>query len=296
MVASPEEPLTYRKTFDPPLLAAAPVGPFPSDSDVYVFDDDRVVLAVNVALSTGRPLLVFGPPGSGKSALGPNIARVLGWPWRLEVVNARTEPEDLLWHFDALRRLNDAQGSRLDLTVNAYYTPGLLWNAFVASKQWPQPPGFVAIIDEIDKADPDVPSALLKPLGSLSFDTPWAETVSATAARPPLIVITTNDERQLSGPFLRRCVTISLENPDRDHLLMVARCHLGDRFDVITTEKVVEFMERFRDHQAGPTYAPSTAEFLDTLKACVALGLTPTSPEWDLLTEVTLRKRRDVTS
>ncbi|GIH02442.1 ATP-binding protein [Rhizocola hellebori] len=276
--------MTYRKVFDPASEPARPtLGAFPGDDLVYVFDNERMVLAVNVALQTGRPLLVFGPPGSGKSTLGPNIARILGWNSRTEVITARTEPEDLLWRFDALRRLNDAQAGALKPEMDAYFSRGVLWEAFA------DPQGFVAIIDEIDKADPDVPNGLLKPLGTLSFETPWGQTVSASTGRSPLVVITTNDERQLSGPFLRRCITIRVGHPTTKHLLKVAECHLGEHYDRSLALRVAAELE-----QAGrdAPQRPSTAEFLDTLVACIKLEINADAAEWELLRDVALLKRR----
>jgi MoxR-like ATPase len=288
--------MSYRKTFDPPEIhRSASSNSAPAESNVYVFDDKQVILAVNVAMATGRPLLVFGPPGCGKSSLGPNIAGVLGWRWQLEAVSARTEPEDLLWRFDAIHRLNDAQGSVLQEDPMTYYKPGLLWNAFEASRSWPDPAGFVAVIDEIDKADPDVPSSLLTALGALMFDKPWGDDpVFADRDHPPLIVITTNDERQLSAPFLRRCVTVTLAEPTMNHLHDVAKCHFGDSVDGGLVETVARMTLELNADLPGTAYGPSTAEFLDTLKACVALDVSVDSDVFVMLCEVTMRKRRNV--
>lgn len=179
-----------------------------------MFDDDEVVLAVNVALKTGRPLLLFGPPGSGKSTLAPNVARILGWEYYAHVVTARTEPEDLLWRFDALKRLNDAQAKQLVDDMGHYYTKGPLWRAFAA----PGGKRSVVLIDEIDKADPDLPNSLLGPLGSLSFPVPWddEQSVSVPPERAPFVVITTNDERELPGRSCAAASSSSCAHPPRN--------------------------------------------------------------------------------
>ncbi|WP_375803539.1 AAA family ATPase [Streptomyces sp. A012304] len=291
---------------------------YAADHEVYVFDDEEVVLAVNVALKTGRPLLLFGPPGSGKSSLAPNVARILGWDFHPHVVTARTEPEDLLWRFDALRRLNDAQARKLHPDIRRYYTKGPLWRAFAG------PERSVVLIDEIDKADPDLPNSLLGPLGSLSFALPWCEddhtalddadgnngsdeageageagvmekSVSVPPERAPLVVITTNDERELPKPFLRRCIVVELEAPTRKHLLKVAAAHLGDRYDAVLAGQVADHIIGVRGMVRDAAAGPSTAEYLDALKASQQLGVTPGTPEWKALETVTLRKRREGT-
>ncbi|GLF97921.1 AAA family ATPase [Streptomyces yaizuensis] len=263
---------------------------YATDDEVYVFDDENVVLAVNVALKTGRPLLLFGPPGSGKSSLAPNVARVLGWEHHAHVVTARTEPEDLLWRFDALRRLNDAQAQRLDENIERYYTKGPLWRAFAAATGRRS----VVLIDEIDKADPDLPNSLLGPLGSLSFPVPWDERkhVSARPDLAPFVVITTNDERELPRPFLRRCVVFELAPPTRAHLLRVARTHLRGEYDDDLAGRVADHILAVREQMTDPATGPSTAEFLDALKACLQLGVVPGSAAWRQLEAITLRKRR----
>ncbi|CCA59416.1 MULTISPECIES: AAA family ATPase [Streptomyces] len=264
---------------------------YAADDEVYVFDDERVVLAVNVALKTGRPLLLFGPPGSGKSSLAPNVARVLGWNYHAHVVTARTEPEDLLWRFDALKRLNDAQAHMLDDDIGAYYAQGPLWRAFAPENGRRS----VVLLDEIDKADPDLPNSLLGPLGSLSFPMPWddRESVSAAPGQEPFVVITSNDERELPRPFLRRCVVFEFGPPSRSHLLRVAASHLGEDYDEQLTGQVADYILSLRDVVTDPAAGPSTAEFLDALKACHQLGVTPGTEEWDMLRTITLHKRRE---
>ena len=160
---------------------------------IYVYDED-LILAVNVALATRRPLLVRGPSGAGKSSLARNAADVLGWRYYEYVVTSRTEARDMLWQVDLLRRLHDAQAARAGGTpfsedYTPYVKPGVLWWAFEPETAvWrgapPDTPGIkkvddpwsgapasraVVLVDEIDKADPDVPNNLLVPLGSLRF-------------------------------------------------------------------------------------------------------------------------------
>jgi MoxR-like ATPase len=292
--------LQYAKEFDPLVdvptpgggsaAGQAPGSGYASDDEVYVFDDDRLVLAVNVALKTGRPLLLFGPPGSGKSSLAPNVARILCWEYHAHVVTARTEPEDLLWRFDAMKRLNDAQAQRLSDEMADYYTPGPLWRAFDAGASGRR---CVVLIDEIDKADPDLPNSLLGPLGSLSFPKPWDDRGQVTVAQEqaPLVVITTNDERELPRPFLRRCIVFDLIPPARDHLLRVAERHLGAHYDEELAGSIADLLLAIRRDRENDPAGPSTAEYLDALKASHQLGVVPGTPEWGVLEAVTLLKR-----
>ncbi|MGW4298509.1 AAA family ATPase [Streptomyces sp. NPDC004646] len=296
--------LRYAKEFDPAPYEGGEVADsrcggtagdsaprYATDDEVYVFDDERVVLAVNVALKTGRPLLLFGPPGSGKSSLAPNVARVLGWNYHAHVVTARTEPEDLLWRFDALKRLNDAQAKQLDESIENYYVKGPLWRAFAPEHDVRS----VVLLDEIDKADPDLPNSLLGPLGSLSFPVPWDDrkAVSAKPGLEPLVVITSNNERELPRPFLRRCVVFEFGPPSRHHLLKVAASHLGEDYDEDLTGQVADYILSVREVMADAAAAPSTAEFLDALKACRQLEVTPGTEEWEMLRTITLHKRRE---
>jgi MoxR-like ATPase len=296
-----------------PRSEAAADGEFPHVGDVYVFDDERIVLAVNVALATRRPLLVFGPPGSGKSTLAPNVARHLGRVCHTEVITARTEPEDLLWRFDALKRLNDAQIREVAPTIGAYCTQGVLWKAFDPyrssqsamagetvdpDRRLPQygrgtgpAPRSVVLIDEIDKADPDLPNSLLVPLDALRFTGPDGEEVRARPGDEPLVIITSNNERELPAPFVRRCILLALEAPDKPHLLTVARSHLGTSYDERTAELVADHLLKIAN-ESELAAGPSTAEFLDTLKACHELSVTPGTRTWNLVMEVALSKGR----
>ena len=261
------------------------------DDQVYLFDD-RTVLAVNVALASGRPLLVLGPPGSGKSALAPNVARLMRFRYYAEVVTARTEPHDLLWREEAFRQLNDATRGRLRHPGSrAYFRPGPLWKALDPAVDEGGVPALrdrpaVVLIDEIDKADPDVPDALLDPLNNLRFVGPDRRTVTAPeGVGAPLVVITSNQERELSAAFLRRCIQLQLEPPDREHLLEVARLHMGDDYD---DALAVELAEMFENGSVATRPTASTAEFLDTLRACRQMGLTADSGEWRAVADLAM--------
>jgi MoxR-like ATPase len=253
--------MTYNKIFDPPLIQSLDKDISATDTPesfgdrrerrVYVYTE-KIILAVNVAIATTRPLLIRGPSGSGKSSLAHNVADHMRWRYYDEVISSRTQARDLLWSFDALRRLRDAQVQELRQGLQSYVEPGKLWWAFnrdTAMRRGYPPeatnfdkaiePGdgtnyerVVVLLDEIDKADPDVPNDLLVPLGSGQFKVQETGFV-VEALHPPLVLITTNEERVLPDAFLRRCVVLVLEPPDENRLVDIAKTHFGsDHLDI----------------------------------------------------------------
>lgn len=197
--------------------------------------DRRSALAINAALAAGRPLLVRGDPGMGKSQLAHAAAVRLGRALLSHAVDARTEPRDLLYTIDAVQRLADAHVARAageahDLALARYVRPEILWWAFhwlgaleqaershapvpAVPPGWTAAEGMVVLVDEIDKADPAIPNGLLDALGHRAFDVPGAR-VTMQAEPPPLVVFTTNEERTLPDAFLRRCLVLWLDLPD----------------------------------------------------------------------------------
>ncbi|MFL6255072.1 MAG: AAA family ATPase [Pyrinomonadaceae bacterium] len=289
------------------------------DGLVYVYND-KIELAVNVALVTGRPMLIRGPSGSGKSSLARNVARRMRWWYYEQVITSRTQARDLLWTFDSLRRLSDAQANRLNENAAHYVEPGVLWWAFdpkraaarvagggqvenratdpgiAPAEAGSAADGAVVLLDEIDKADPDVPNNLLVPLGSLEFRVKETGAL-VEASRPLLIMITTNDERVLPNAFTRRCVTLNLEPPNEELLVKIAREHYGpDKSGVYKAiaRRVLEEMSAVRDAKVvgENKHVPSTAEYLDTVRAFMDLGVDPeTDAEaWRVISSATIWK------
>jgi MoxR-like ATPase len=149
----------------------------------------------------------------------------------------------------------------------------------------------VLLLDEIDKADPDVPNDLLEPMDQRRFHLFGAE-ISAPDSLDMLTLITTNGERELPPAFLRRCVTLRLKDVELGHLVKVAKYHHGDADEALylaVAEKVMELREQARSRNVRP---PSTGEFLDSIKACKKLGLTPKSKIWRRVAESTLIKQQ----
>ena len=173
--------------------------------------------ALILAHAARRPLLVRGEAGSGKSQIARAAAKVIGDAEPLvEVIHPRFDALDLLYRLDAVERLADAQVQQLDRSNEKYVKPGRLWDAIKQMQAGKSAP--VLLIDEIDKADADVPNALLDVLGNRSFTVPHLNnlTVRADGGRLPLIIITTNEERELPAAFVRRCVVLNLNPPGHD--------------------------------------------------------------------------------
>jgi MoxR-like ATPase len=195
---------------------------FPEADHVWSIEE---VNAVRFALASKRPLLVRGEPGSGKTQLARAVAAELKVELFAEVIHPRYEPTELLYRFDAVKRLADAQSGRNAIRADASYTKkGPLWQA------WNMENGAVLLIDEIDKCDSDLPNSLLDVLGNRSFVVPgFIEPIEPKEA-PPFVLITTNEDRELPAAFVRRCAVLNL-NPmkglgaDEFEKWMIARAH-----------------------------------------------------------------------
>jgi MoxR-like ATPase len=321
-------PLQHLWGPEPEYQASGPAQPDRRDGAIYDLVPE-LRLAVEVALTTGRPLLLRGDPGSGKSSLAPYVARRLGWRYYEQVVTSQTTATDLLYHYDAVRRLGDAyQPGGVHADVTAYVDPGVMWWAFdrdsAANRGGPktdspavEPGGeanadrdshrAVVLIDEIDKAHPDVPNGLLAVLSSYRLDIPWraepveleppADAEDQPQVAPLLVVITTNNERELPAAFMRRCLVWTLEHPDTERLVTIARRHVDTPDDPFTptdealARALAGEVESSRKEAAG-VRKPSTAEFLDAFRACRTVGIRPGDEDerWLVIRRLTLEK------
>lgn len=276
--------------------------PRPPGQVTYHYDDD-LVIAISAARAARRPLLLRGNPGTGKSTLAADLAWCLDWRFEREVVTSRTQAQDLLWRFDAVRRLADLQGGRRGVDERRYLEPGVLWHAFdpvdagrhgVKRRGAVDPRPAVVLVDEIDKADPDVPNDLLVVIDEQHFQvTETGHRVEKPKHRDLFLILTTNRERELPGAFMRRCVVFDLPDPGEDTLKTIARYHHGAGAAVEALlgplwSALAGLAERARP---GNLRAPTTAEYLDALQACVKLGIEGTAdPRWKRVVEATMWK------
>jgi MoxR-like ATPase len=238
---------------------------FASTTD-YVATDELAV-AVNAAVMLQRPLLVKGEPGTGKTELARQVAAALSLPLIEWHVKSTTKAREGLYEYDAVSRLRDSQlGDARVHDVRNYIRKGRLWQAFQSEGR------VVLLIDEIDKADIEFPNDLLQELDRMEFTV--EETGEVVRARHrPVVIITSNNEKELPDAFLRRCFFHYIRFPDIDTLKAIVRVHFPDIKDRLLTAALVQFFE-LRE-TPGLKKKPSTSEVLDWLRLILAEDLAP---------------------
>jgi len=232
-----------------------------SGTQDYVATDDLKV-AVNAAITLRRPLLVKGEPGTGKTVLAEEIAKAVNAPLISWNIKSSTKAHQGLYEYDAVARLRDGQlGDERVHDISNYIKKGKLWEAFTA----PQLP--VLLIDEIDKADIKFPNDLLQELDRMSFDV--YETHETIAAKErPIVVITSNNEKELPDAFLRRCFFHYIKFPDRETMQAIVDVHFPG-IQKILVSKAMDVFYEVRE-VPGLKKKPSTSELLDWLKLLLA--------------------------
>lgn len=230
----------------------------------YVADPD-LIQVVDAAVALQRPLLVKGEPGTGKTLLAHAIAESLGRPLFTWHVKSTSKAVEGLYHYDVVQRLNDSRFGDADVSdIRRYIRLGPLGRAFVSE----QPA--VVLIDEIDKADPEFPNDLLRELDEMAFHiAELDETVRAV--HRPVVVITSNAEKELPDAFLRRCVFHWIRFPDRERMERIVRVHHSD-LDQQLLDAALDRFYAFRRAE-GFRKRPSTSELIDWLGVLVHAGL-----------------------
>ena len=230
-------------------------------TDKYVATDD-LQMAVNAAIALQRPLLIKGEPGTGKTLLAEEMAAALGMrliPWHIK---STTKAQQGLYEYDAVSRLRDSQlGDEKVKDISNYIVKGKLWEAFEADEQ------AVLLIDEIDKADIEFPNDLLLELDRMEFFV-YETQKTVRAKHRPIVVITSNNEKELPDAFLRRCFFHYISFPDHDTMQNIVDVH----FPNLQQSVVRDALEVFFDVRKVPGLKkkPSTSELIDWLKLLMA--------------------------
>ncbi len=305
--------------------------------------------ALWAAHAAGRPLLVRGDPGTGKSQMARAIAEHLGWAFVQEVIRGGTELSDLHWHFDAIGRLGEAQvqaipGGGRDvanetqsqdaacqstqdrLDPRNFLSPGAFWWAYdlrsarrqhlrclvprepkvraPRGKKWNKDTGgVVLLLDEIDKAEPDLPNGLLETLGDYAFTVPHLSrkdrdaTIQNRIEADPkrlLVIITTNEERELPQAFVRRCFVHTLKmGKDADWFIQRGRLHFGDEIADEVYGEAAEMLLKDRQNNPHGRYPPGLAEYIDLLTAIARVPRDIQAERLKLIADYALKKDRD---
>jgi len=260
------------------------------NKDLFHIFDEKDCYALWAAYAAGRPLLVRGKSGTGKSQLAKAIAEQLGWAFVSEVIRGNTELSDLHWHFDAIGRLGEAQAMSKaecdleELKAEKFLSPSAFWWAYnwqTAKAQYDQchtklraepennnahENGVVLLIDEIDKAEPDLPNGLLETLGNYQFTVPYINQTIKANPEKVLVIITTNEERELPTAFVRRCFVHTLKM-EEDELWLKQRgeLHFGDKIAESVYVDAAKLL--LDDRKLYKRYPPGLAEYIDLLSA-----------------------------
>jgi MoxR-like ATPase len=237
-----------------------------ASTDAYIVAED-LKIAVNAAVTLQRPLLVKGEPGTGKTELARQVSQALDMPLIEWNVKSTTKAQQGLYEYDAVSRLRDSQlGEARVHEVGNYIRKGKLWQAFEA------PARVVLLIDEIDKADIEFPNDLLQELDRMEFHVyETGQTIRAT--QRPVVIITSNNEKDLPDAFLRRCFFHYIRFPEPEVLAAIVRVHFPQIKPDLLATALTQFFE-IRE-TPGLKKKPSTSEVLDWLKLLLAEDLSP---------------------
>jgi MoxR-like ATPase len=237
-----------------------------SSTDTYIAADD-LTIAVNAAVTLERPLLVKGEPGTGKTELARQVATSLGMEIIEWNIKSTTRAQQGLYEYDAVSRLRDSQlGDERVHEVAHYIRKGKLWQAFSSNKK------VVLLIDEIDKADIEFPNDLLQELDRMTFHV-YETGATIEARHRPVVIITSNNEKELPDAFLRRCFFHYISFPEPDILRQIIEVHHPNLKPQLLETALTQFFE-IRD-TPGLKKKPSTSEVLDWLKLILAEDLKP---------------------
>ncbi len=232
-----------------------------SGTDTYVATEDLMV-AVNAAITLERPLLVKGEPGTGKTILAHEVAKALDKPLIQWHIKSTTKAQQGLYEYDAVSRLRDSQlGDERVHDIANYIVRGKLWDAFEADE------APVLLIDEVDKADIEFPNDLLLELDRMEFYV-YETQQEVKAQNRPIVIITSNNEKELPDAFLRRCFFHYIRFPDRETMLDIVDVHFPDVQQSLVREALNIFYET--REVPGLKKKPSTSELLDWLKLLMA--------------------------
>ncbi|PCJ42414.1 MAG: ATP-binding protein [Alphaproteobacteria bacterium] len=226
-------------------------------TDTYVATPD-LMIAVNAAITLERPLLIKGEPGTGKTVLAHEVAKALGKNLLEWHIKSTTKAQQGLYEYDAVSRLRDSQlGDKKVHDIRNYINKGKLWEAFTAEESP------ILLIDEVDKADIEFPNDLLQELDRMEFNVyETGETIRAV--NRPLVIITSNNEKDLPDAFLRRCFFHYIKFPDKETMTAIIDVHFPDIQNILVREALSLFYD-VRD-VPGLKKKPSTSELLDWLK------------------------------
>jgi MoxR-like ATPase len=343
----PEQKVPKLNDFIPPNLTVSNSG----RKLHHVFNEDDCY-ALWAAYSAGRPLLVRGKPGTGKSQMAKAIAEQLGWAFVSEVIHGSTELSDLHCHFDAIGRLGEAQARSMGKDLSAsgcsatqdrlnplhFLSPGVFWWAYdwqaaahqyqacytrlrpeplkpdattPQGKTWqPETGGVVLLLDEIDKAEPDLPNGLLETLGQYRFSVPYLHDTQQADPSRVLVVITTNEERELPSAFVRRCFVHTLKMEESPEKIMVGwrnaavekrhawlvergKLHFGSLIADTVYLQAAEQLWIDRESDSQNRYPPGLAEYIDLLSALQSLDKAEQQTRLNKIARYALKKEVD---